>query len=146
MGPGQWGCGYRLAGVLVHLLREELQLVDVFRTPVDQDSCLVIVPEPTLVQGHPEGRDEPWIAALVHVLRVSTQPVRCISERALDLARGAYDPRIISLQDRKRIGQTKQGRVDGRIIRFDRLEETAFLLVPEMCRDSVLQCLSIFSP
>src|SRR5881396_1153080 len=50
MRPCQRGCGYRLTAVPVHLLREELQLVNVFRTPVDQDSCLVIVPEPTLVQ------------------------------------------------------------------------------------------------
>src|SRR6266705_6910708 len=106
MRPCQRGCGYRLTTVSVHLLREELQLVNVFRAPVDQDSCLVIVPEPTLVQGHPEGRDEPWIAALVHVLRVSTQPVRGVSERVLDLARCAQNPRIVSLQNRKRIGQT----------------------------------------
>src|SRR5438034_10966056 len=122
MRPCQRGCGYRLTAVPVHLLREELQLVNVFRTPVDQDSCLVIVAEPTLVQGHPEGRDEPWIAPLVHVLRVAAHPVRRISERALDLARGPEDPWTINLQDRKRRGHTKPGSVDRRISRFGRLE------------------------
>src|SRR6266705_5027811 len=99
MRPSQWGRGNRFPAVLVHLLREELQLVNVFRTPVDQDPCLVIVPQPTLVKGHPEGCDEPWIATLVHVFRVSAQPIRCISERVLDLARCAQDPWIVSVQD-----------------------------------------------
>src|SRR5207247_11333148 len=95
MRPCQRGCGYRLTAVPVHLLREELQLVNVFRTPVDQDSCLVIVLEPTLVQGHPEGRDEPWIAPLVHVVSVSTKTVRCMPVRSLVLAQASDGPWII---------------------------------------------------
>ena len=65
--------------------------------PVDQGLGLLVVAELAMVQRHPEGRNEPRVAPMVNVARISSDPFGGVAEGVFDLMSRAQYSRVIRL-------------------------------------------------